>query len=253
MSRLDDRVVAAINQLAGDGSGPVLDMAALRAGRRRRRLVRATAVAVACAAVVAVAGGFGALRNTAGGSHLPATGPSPTRTFSLAGDPLMQTWEMTALAFGLPVLRTDGHPPRLTTCITDPLTWGSAQTAAATYVSPNHPGKRFNEFVLKYSGATAAYQALADAWTQVQHCPKAPHAQDFGSRSPRGWATPVDQVWVWERFFTPQRADQQPGYNCLTVARDGNVVVVIENTGTSNDGSGELMGEAFKRAIPERR
>jgi hypothetical protein len=77
MSQLDDRVIAALHGLAGDGSGPVLDMPALRTGRRRRRLLRAVVAGAACVVAVAVVGGIAAVRGTSShGTVVPIT-PTP--------------------------------------------------------------------------------------------------------------------------------------------------------------------------------
>ena len=81
MSRLDDRVVAAFRDLAGDGSGPSLDLDVLRTGRRRRRLVQAVVVGTAAAVVLVLAlAGTQSKQASPGPAGTPSPTAAPTTT-----------------------------------------------------------------------------------------------------------------------------------------------------------------------------
>ena len=257
MNGLESAVAAALRAEADEASQSVdatssaaclqsrLDHVDRRRGRIWLGVIAAGAVAAAVIVAVVVTG---RLPHQAG--PLPPTVPSPTPSlFGLARAPFLtdadlSDWQVRRDA--------DTEPPRLSPCLTDPRTWGAAQAEAATY-SGTQAGNTVNEFVLRFDDAAGAHRSILNAWTQLTSC-RQPTTDDPPPRpAPNNYG--IDGFS--DEFFADQRglpADPQavlPGDVYATrVARAGNVVVIIEDTGITSDRPSYMLRFALERAIP---
>ena len=127
-------------------------------------------------------------------------------------------------------------PAPLSACVSTPLTWGAAESDAATYGPPGEP--RFgNEFVLRYDTVADAHNAVTDAWRLFHDCPTPRTVETFRWGLPR-WGP----RWHLNEYFANQRqrfaapldtrllrnTAQPVATYSLRVARRQNVVVVVE-------------------------
>jgi hypothetical protein len=217
---------------------------AQRTAERRRRHLRIAAV-ITPAALAALVLGLGAAGQL-GNSVAP---PPPDHLLTLAAHPLLpEEW-------GNPV-RPRAVPVPMSACVSSPLTWGAAESDAATYGRPGQP--RFgNEFVLRFDSVAAAHRAVTDAWNQFRDCP-----------TPRTvvtdpWGPPVSEGrWHLSESFTNERArfatvrdtrrnDVEPvAMYSLLVARRHNVVVAVE-TREVDDRGDVALSMAMARATAD--
>ena len=250
MSGLDDALVTALRDKA-DAAARLVDTKGARAavqarldrvdhGRRRRVWLVPVAVgaAVAAVAIAAVAG-----RSLHQATPLPPTHPSPTSTLlSLAGDPFLTDGDLTSIFFQ-GIARNPTTPTRpLSPCLPDPRTWGAVQSKAAAYPSRTDPTVTLNEYVLRFTDPAAAHTAVLNAWARLHACssqfdqPLAPPGPNIH--------TPYLQDVVFGQ-------DSRHGFYVPRIARVGNVVVVVEDTGISDDRSWTLLDLAMNRASPQ--
>lgn len=222
-----------------------------RAGRRRRhRRIAAVITPAMLAALVLGLGAAGELRNSAAPPPPATTGPHPVRgLLTLAADPLLSEEE------GNPVRPGAASVP-LSACVSSPLTWGAAESDAASYGGPGEP--RFgNEFVLRFNSVAAAHGAVTDAWGLFRDCPipRTVETDPWGLPLPAGgWH--LSEYFANERvrFATPRdarRNNVQPvAMYSLRVARRQNVVVVLETT-ESDDRAEIVLSVAMARATAD--
>ena len=177
--------------------------------------------------------GCSAAGNLPGSTSPPSPakpGPGPASgLLTLATHPLLTEEE------GNPV-RPGAVPTPLSACVSTPLTWGAAESDAATYGQPGEP--RFgNEFVLRFETVADAHSAVSDAWRVFHDCPAPRKVETFR------WGLPLwGPGWHLDEYFANQRdRDATPrdtrllqntarpvGTYSLRVARRQNVVVVVE-------------------------
>ncbi len=180
----------------------------------------------------------------------PATpGPPPARgLLTLATHPFLTEEE------GNPV-RPGAPPIPLSKCVSTPLTWGAAESEAATYGRPGEP--RFgNEFVLRYDTVAEAHSAVNDAWRVFVDCPTPRKVETLRWGLPvwgPGWH--LDEYFAnqRERFATPvdtrllRNTAQPVATYSLRIARRQNVVVVVEAK-ESDDRAGFVLSVAMAQA-----
>jgi hypothetical protein len=144
--------------------------------------------------------------------------------------------------------------------VSSPLTWGAAESDAATYGRPGE--RRFgNEFVLRFNSVAAAHTAVTHAWRQFHDCPTPrtvltdpwdPPLPGLGLGSGLGESFGNQRA----RFATlrdTRRNDVQPvAMYSLRVARLQNVVVVVE-TKDVDDRASFVLSVAMSKATAEGR
>lgn len=227
--------------------------------RRRRVIWGAGAVAGAAAVVAAIAlAGHPSRHAGQPAGPSPRTSESPLgRPYQLAAAPLLtqRDWVLTAPDDAV-LVRSHARPPRLTTCITSPLTWQARQSRVATYVPPTNPAPVWTEYVLRFDDPNQAHQAVTRVRQQMADCPTPPKvfADQMGSR-----AFPASRTEWLEEWFAAQRTtfttaspgdlDMPVGMYALRVARRGNVVVVLEDEGYPTDRATVILTTAIQRAI----
>jgi hypothetical protein len=142
--------------------------------------------------------------------------------------------------------------------VSTPLTWGAAESDAATYGRPGEP--RFgNEFVLRYDSVTAAHSAVTDAWRLFHDCPT---PRIVGTAR---WDLPLwGPGWHLDEYFANQRVRfatlrdsrllrntvKPAAMYSLRVARRQNVVVVVE-TKESDDRPEFVLSLAMSKATAD--
>ena len=193
-----------------------------RAERRRRH--RRIAAAITLAGLAALILGVGATRNLSDSTAPPSpatTGPHPARgLLTLTADPYETGIDGLPLRPGIP-------PEALWTCISSPLTWGAVESRGATFGRPGDY-RVYNEFLLRYDSVADAHRAVADALRQAAHCGP--------TDDPLEGLAPDIRDHLNESF-----ADQWshgPGMRnmySLRVGGEANVVVVLEESGDSDD------------------
>jgi hypothetical protein len=222
----------------------------VRVARRRRTTTRASAVVTALAAAALVVVVAQQSRHT---TPEPAGPPRPDVPGGevFAPDPFLPDG-----ANGWGVRRQVGASlPRLSHCITDPRTWGATKARSATYVGPrtgphgDGPAARVNEYLLEYADAASADDAFRQALGQARRCqdpsdpyddpnvgtevhPRADYDEGFAQQATPGGASPTNRVYA------------------LRVARAGNVLVVVEDTGITTDQSPTNQSVAVDQAMP---
>jgi hypothetical protein len=219
-----------------------------RVEQERRRLAWGTVIAVAAAMVLAIA-----VVLAVGQTHPTTPEPGRPARHVGGGEVLAQQPFLTNNfdPYWHVVRRKGARPPRLSRCVTDPQTWGADKTQAATYIDPNPsahdspPDTRVNEYLLQYGDATAAQGALLGAFHQLKGCPlpaggvEDPLTINHVS-SPRSF-----------EFFAQQRQWSNHGLRVyvLRVARAGNVLLVLEDTGIPSDRSPTILKDAVSQAL----
>jgi hypothetical protein len=248
MSRLDDVLVAALQDKADDAAQSV-DTARARAAvearldrvdqRRRRRLwlVPVAVGAVAAATLVLVIAGRG-LHEAA---PLPPAHPSPTSTWlTLSPDPFMVAPDAGALAGLARDPNSQAQP--MNPCLLDPGGWGAVQVESAAYRSPTDPSLAANEYVLRFADPAAAHRAIEDAWAHLQACPT--HFVDLG---PPG----LNPNTPFLKDIVAGETNATPDFYVPRIGRAGNVVVVLEGTGEVDDRSYAVLDSAMTLASPQ--
>jgi Excalibur calcium-binding domain len=227
----------------------------VRRGAERRRRHRRIAAVITLAVLAALVLGVGATRNLSDSAAPPSPatpGPHPTRgLLTLAANPLLVEQEGN-------LVRPAAAPVPLSACLSSPLTWGAAESGAATYGRPGQP--RFgNEFVLRFNSVAAAHGAVTDAWRQFHDCPTPPTVVTDPWDPPlpgSGWHLSEYFANQRARFATPRdtrllRNSVQPvAMYSLRVARRQNVVVVVETT-DSDDRAGFVLSWAMSKATAD--
>jgi hypothetical protein len=146
----------------------------------------------------------------------------------------------------------------MSACVGSPLTWGAAESLAATYGRPGEP--RFgNEFVLRFNSVADAHSAVTDALRLFHDCPT-PRTVETDP-----WALPWQGAgWGLSEYFATERArfatlgdtrrnNVKPvAMYSLWVGRLQNVVVVAENT-DSDDRPGAILSSAMSKATADGR
>jgi hypothetical protein len=220
--------------------------------RDRRHRTWVKVIAVAAAAAVAVAIVLVAGRQPHRSAPIPPVQPPPSPTIPggevLARNPFLPSWYLPTWHV---VRQQAAAPSHLTNCI-DPRDWNAVESRWATYADPTHPSTRVNEFVLQYADASSAHHALLDAWHQIKHCPKPDNASDVGSldTSPKTPDAKYDEGFGRQRLWTATpRHPERPLY-ALRVARAGNVLIVVEDTGIPSDRTPYTLTTAVQAALP---
>jgi hypothetical protein len=230
------RTPKALGSAAVDGPRPERAAEAgdwIHTGRGRIRGVAAVLTPVVLAALILGCGAPGNRRDSVTLRSPATSGPHrASGLLDIGAHPLLTEEE------GNPV-RPRAVPVPLSACVSTPLTWGAAESDAATYGRPGQP--RFgNEFVLRYDTVAAAHHAVTDAWRLFHECPT-PHKVETGR-----WDLPVwgprwhlDEYFANERVVFARLRDSRQLRNTahlvstysLRVARRQNVVVVVETKG----------------------
>jgi hypothetical protein len=233
-----------------DAPAPALDLDAVlhraRRSRNQRRVwMSAVAVGVGAAAVAVVVLGGAGLRQA---GPLPATHhPSPTPSLiTLGDDPFLTPADISYWRVVRQDLRAQ---PRPSDCLSDPRTWGAAESGAQTYTDPRHTGLVINEFVLRYDDTDRAHRAVMQARQRLNTC-RSPTAVDI---DPIVIDTPSagdgNSSGIAE-YFGDQTVGADTVYT-VRVARAGNILVVIEDIGPAGPGSNAnvTMTVAVARAV----
>ena len=222
----------------------------IRAMQHRRRVAAAIGAATAtlAAAVVLLVG-----TNRAEPTKTEPVGvprPDVPGGEVLAPDPFMHN-----NANGWHVLRQFGAPaPQLLPCIRVMSTWGATALKAesATYTGTwlggasraNHA--RVNEYLLQYADRAKAHRAFLDAFHQLKTCrPADPNAGPPAIQRPSGPVVPD-----YDENFAQQRGGPHQEVYVLRVARAGNVLVVVEDTGIPSDQTPATQSVAVDQALP---
>ena len=229
-----------------------------RADHTRHRNLWLTAGAIAAAAAVVAAIAL-ASHPTRRANDLPPTGPSPTQPtgpspststatvappFALAANPFLTNADWAGLTGGyVAIVKTDAAPRWMTKCVTNPVSWGAVETRTVKYVQ--RPKAPINEYLLRYADQSSAHRALAKAKSQIANCLHQ-SARPRDVKVPAGHAGPIDE------FFYGSAEPSAPGGYAILIARDSNVVVVIETTGWNERGT-HTLEYALQRAIPSER
>jgi len=186
-----------------------------------------------------------------------ATPPSPATTgphragglLALAAHPLLAQEE------GNPI-RPAVMPIPLSACVSSPLTWGAAESRAATY-GRSGDARFGNEFVLRYNSAAAAHSAVTDAWRLFHECPTPRRVET----DPWDLPSPGSR-WHLSEYFANERArfatlrdtlqNNVPpvAMYSLRVARRHNVLVVVE-TRDSDDRAEFILSVAMAEATAD--
>ncbi len=221
--------------------------AVLRRASRRSRNRRITA-ALAVAVVVTLAVGVGwASQDRA--EPLPPIRPAPSptsTTLTLARDPFLTNADLSSLFFQGIARDTTAQARQLSPCLPDPRGWGALQLEVATYPSRTDPTVTLNEFVLRFADPVTAHRAVFEAWIRLRTCRYEKPLAPPGPFMRGGFHVPLDEV------VFGQAAPNTPVY-VPRIARSGNVVLVVEDMGISDDRSWELLAVAMYRASPEYR
>ena len=244
-----------VHHVADTVSVPEVDVAAVRktAHAHQRRTVAMAAIV----GVLVAAASISVAPRLADHALQPATtGPHPARgLLTIAADPLLSEEEGNPVQHG-------AVPLPLSACVSSPLTWGAAESDAATYGRPGQP--RFgNEFVLRFNSVAAAHSSVTHAWRQFHDCPTPPTVVTDPWDPPLpglGLGSGVGESFANQRarFATPRdtrlvRNNVQPvAMYSLRVARLQNVVVVVE-TKDSDDRAAFVLSGAMAKATAEGR
>jgi hypothetical protein len=257
---VDDRIRTTLAVQAGSIAPPEVDVAALRAGGaqiRRRRRTASVALSLAAAVVAVVAAGvLLAGGQTHRSSPQPIAPPTPAIPGGevLAAHPWLAGWE---LPDGPLVRQVEVRPPRLTHCVDNPRTWGAVESQGATWTKPTHPSTRVNEFLLQYADATTAHQAFLGAVRQLRHCRSVHPSEggDLNGQLQTMYAKAYDEGFGWQRLWytTPHPTNQPSAIYAFRVARAGNVLVVVEDTGIPSDRTPYQLATAVQQALPHYR
>jgi hypothetical protein len=219
---------------------------------RRIRLIAAVATTAVVAALI-VAMGAGQLRDS-------ATPPSPAQPGPDHSGRLLTLSPDLFTVFGSLPVRVGDPPPVLSGCVSSPLTWGAAESRTATYERPGHPGRVYNEFVLRYDTVAGAHSAVLHAWRQFRRCPTPPNVftdpWDLPAAVPSAESTAMPNVKLSEqfanqraRFATAAERGQPLGMYALRVGRRDNIVVVIEDRGDPDDRAERVLRVAMSKAV----
>lgn len=172
----------------------------------------------------------------------PTPGPTPD-VFSLAPDPLLTGADWTALT-GATTLTTrsatQGVQPL--DCLTDPGSLGASELRSASFVAAGEWPGAINEFVLRYDdadGAAQAYGRLRDVFRGCRQVQIAFFLDD---------STPANP---WP-FAGQLIGETSIGRYQIGLARDANVIVLLESTGWG-DRTTLTLQLAMLRAIPVER
>lgn len=183
---------------------------------------------------------------TEGTSPGAAASPTPSAPETLAPDPFLPAY----FPYGWNASgRPAATPPRLTTCMDDPDRWGALRTQGRAYRATRGSG-RANEYLLQYPDGPAARAALSTAVTKFKHCAKGdadPAVVDSG----QGIRSAYDDAFADQ---TQVSAPGQPEVRfVLRVARAGNILLVLEETGTPDevmsDNSQQILDQSIRRAL----
>jgi hypothetical protein len=242
-------------ELAAAGRAAVVQHAADRWGERapsrRWRRSRVVLAAVALGLLLALA-------VTAIVARHPATTPGPTRPhpapprsgLSLATDPLLSTADAARLGAAVGQndwYRTGTQPSGLHQCLMQLGDLLSTRSASATYARHGTSAETTfaNEFVIAYADPRSAARAMATLRTDLAGCE--PGSGRFTITDGAGsTAGPVEAEWTGRGQMWPYGSDHYR----IGVARDGNVVVILETYNGLSDQTDHLLQVMLLRAIP---
>jgi hypothetical protein len=242
--------------LDGEPTGGVDPGRALQAGHSARRARRAKAgVSVAVAAVLVAAVVPWALSAVHRRSDVepvapnPVTSQSPTPgVYALVADPFLTSDEWAefwgpgqlttegTIAVAPPVVRSDTDPSRIN-CVGDAHSLEAQEVQSARYAVGAKGGFN-NEFILRYASSPAAAHALANIRSQYTRCdPRfVLPARGYVLVAPKG---PIDEMFDGEA----------PGLYQVYAAREGNVIVLVENEGGWGDRTSVALSRLLDRAL----
>ena len=234
--RIEETLVALHVDVARAG---LPDSGAVR--RRGDRRTRNQAIGSAFALVALVAGVAGAYAGLGGDRRavdIPAKSPtvstSQEEPLRLAADPLLMSSTLDGVGIYEGWRRNDTvdetTPPSL--CVSSPTTWGATRTVAGLHFSDLDA--QVVQHVLLFPDAASAEAAAARPLTELRRCPAGDLADArVDERPDEAVAAVGDQASRASRLTTP-KADAGIGYYELGVARDQNVVVVLQWVGMGN-------------------
>lgn len=204
---------------------------------RRRGEVRTRnqVIGSSLAVVALVAGAIGIGAGFTGGddrsTRIPAS-PSPTAETqrALAADPFFAEGDV-QLDSG-PMKRSPASPdeqPKPLQCMPRPTTLGAAEAPSALFYSDVDP--TFSEHVLRFATSEEAAAAADELRDSFAACPKGDPAEVTSDDRLPAPLSPT--AYHASRLSTPT-ADAGIGYYELGVAREGNVLVVLQLNGMGN-------------------
>ena len=251
-----DRVADTLTALRADTHRIALpDSGTVR--RRGEQRTRNQVVAGALAAVLLAAGAVGLIGGLNGDERrtAPPASPSPTAeaTLALATDPFFADGDVEL--YSEPVKRSPESPdeqPKPLRCMPRLAELGAEQTMGAIFYTDLDP--TFSEHVLRFTTAEQATAAAADLRDTFAACPEGDPAEvTTEDRLP---APLSETAFRASRLSTPT-ADAGIGYYELGVARDANVLVVLQLNAMGNPAgegaddwvwTGETLQTALDRA-----
>jgi hypothetical protein len=140
-----------------------------------------------------------------------------------------------------PVVRSDTDPP-LINCVGNAHSLQAQEVQSATYAVGAKGGFN-NEFILRYASSRSAARALADLRSQFALCYRSQRdpgfllpASGYVLVAPKG---PVDEMFEGEA----------PGRYQVHSAREGNVIVLVENEGGWGDRTSVALSRLLDRAL----
>jgi hypothetical protein len=221
-----------------------------RRSRNRRIWLSATAAAVGSAVVVAVVFTGRDLHQAA---PLPpsTTTPSPTSSaMTVASNPLLEGQDLAPWHLGgRATLKEEGVVPvPLSSCLVDPLTLGATPPWATTFRANR---STVNDYVLRFADTAAAHQALLAVRAGYNNCqrPAFDHPIAPPSSFSIGSHPVLAEYFAALRGNHPQVIEDADIYS-IRVAREGNVLVIIEGSHIRGDRALSMLAVALIRAIP---
>ncbi len=212
-------------------------------GNRRRRATQAGTVLGVAVLAVGVVGVAGALNDRQSGAlPVSSTSPSPTptphssppATTVLADSPFLRVDDLAPIGpyAAFATVPGDGNP-RLS-CLSDPASWGATSLRSQAYASDLDA--TFVETVLLFPDVASATAAAKQPLAEFNACPTGDPAEasivDGNSALLVG-----DVAYRFSRLTTPS-SDADLIYNEVAVARESNVVVVLDWSSMGRPGEG---------------
>lgn len=235
----------------------------VRRGAERLRRRQWAAAGAAVLAVVAIVAG---LQVGGGGDRVlvipagPPVEPSPaplsqaelalaaTGVYTLLDPPFLTEEDWAQMTGDSGIRRVQEAPPRLLPCMDLPPTQGASEVRIAAF-SETARSARIHEFVLRYDNDAGAERAVARIRQRYADCPPAPSGEWIEVIGPQ-WtvADRMDEGFWMERSGVDVALAGVPDVWQLGVARDANVVVLVESTGWG-DRTSNTLERALSRAL----
>jgi hypothetical protein len=241
-----DRLTRQLRTLAGDADRvPLADSADVRRrGNRRRRATQAgtvLGVAVLAVGVVGVAGTLndrqrGALPvASSAASATPTAVSSPPAFVDLADNPFLRADDLAPIGPYVTFATVPGGgSPRLT-CLSDPAAWGATVIRTQAYTSDLDA--TFVETVLLFPDVASARAAAVQPLAEFNACAAGDPAEAAVVDGDNALLV-GDVGYRFSRLTTPT-SDADLMYDEVAVARESNVVVVLDWSSMGRPGEGD--------------